>query len=317
MRVIVAVIVAAVLGYAGYWVVASRVVTGQIDRVLATTDLIAAQDVRLSGFPYRFDVRAREVALATQDGQHGWAAPDVTVTALSYRPHHLIGFVTGAQTLRWRGVQMGLNADATQASIVFVPGTDLALARANLVLDAPVLEAGFGATRADVIRAALRGADTQLDLALEGLALSPAAALVAWLDPSASLPPLIARVALDAGITLDAPVSLRGPAAQMQAIDLRALAVDWGALTLEATGTLRVDGPGTLGGQITLQVTGWPVVLDALGRSGAIAPDMLGMAGQMAASMSDPATGVLALPLSITASRVALGPFVLGRLPPF
>lgn len=319
MRVIVAVVLLGLVGYGGYWLLASRALSAQIDQVLVTSDAIAASDVQVSGFPYRFDLRARDVALASADAQQTWFAPDVTLTALSYRPHHLIGFVTGEQALTWNGVPMTLNSESTRASLVLTPGTALAVARANLVVDAPVLQVAGTAHRADTVRAALRAPDTDaptLDLAIEALTLTPDPALVAGLDPAGTLPAMIARIGLDATLVLDAPVGLRS-ARKVEGIDLRALNFEWGTLVVSATGTLRPDGAGTLGGQITLQVQGWPLLLDALARNGAIAPDMLGMARQMAASMADPSTGELTLPLSVAGSRVSLGPFVLGQLPRF
>jgi hypothetical protein len=317
MRVIVAVILAGVLLYAGYWFAASRAVQAQIDQVLALSGPISAQDVQVSGFPYRFDLRGRDVALRSGGGRIAWRAPDVTVTALSYRPHHMIGFVTGQQALVWDGLDMALDAESTRASLVLTPQTDLAIARANLVLDAPVLQ-GAGLThRADTLRAALRGTGTALDVAVEGSALGLDPALTGWLDPTGALPPLVAQVGLDAALTLDVPLSFAGPRAVVQGIDLRALSLDWGDLGVVASGKLTRDGPATFGGQISLRVTGWKLVLDALGRSGVIAPEMMGMAGQMAASMTDPGSGVLTLPLAVAGSRVALGPFVLGQLPPF
>lgn len=317
MRVIVAVILVAVLGYAAYWVVASRAISGQIDQILAQSQSVAARDVELSGFPYRFDLRARDVAVTSADGQNGWRAPDLTVTALSYRPHHLIAFATGQQALTWRGVPILLDVDATRASLVLTAGTALDVARANLVIDAAVIQVAGGTYKADTLRAALRGNGTTLDLALEGLALTPDPALVAWLDPMGTLPPLLASIGLDAGLTLDAPLSLRGDRVTVQDIAVRALSLDWGPLMVSATGDLRADSPTTWAGQINLQVTGWPLLLDALARNGAIAPDMLGLARQMAASMADPVSGVLTLPLGVAGSRVSLGPIALGSLPRF
>ncbi len=317
MRVIVALILVGVLGYAGYWVVASRALSAQIDQVLVGSSTISASDVEMSGFPYRFDLAARDVALRSADTQRAWRAPEVTVTALSYRPHHLIAFVTGQQALTWAGVPMVLDAASTRASLVAKPSLTVEIARANLVVDAAVLQIEGTTHKADVLRAALRGNDTALDLAVEGLALTPDPALVTWLDPTGSLPPIIASLGLDAGLTLDAPLSLRGPSAEPQTIDLRALSLEWGPLEVETKGNLRADGAGLWSGQLELRVTGWPLVLDALARNGVIAPDMHGMARQMAASMADPVSGAVTLPLSVAGSRVAIGPFVLGQLPRF
>jgi hypothetical protein len=317
MRVIVAVILAAVLGYAGYWLVASRTLSSQIESAVALSERWSVQDLQMSGFPYRFDLRGRELSLRNSDDQFGWRAADVTVTALSYRPHHMIGFITGEQAVVWNGLPMVLQADSTRASLVLAPRADLAVTRANLVLDTPVLQ-GAGLTHtADTIRAALRADGPTLDLAIEGAALALDPVMVRWLDPAGALPPLVARVGLDAGLTLDAPLSFAGQGATLQAIDLRALSLDWGALVVQMSGNLAVDGPGTLGGQVTLRLTGWSLVLDAMARNGLVKPEMIGMAGQMAASMTDPATGVLTLPLTVSGSRVAFGPIVLGQLPPF
>lgn len=317
MRVIVGLILAAMLFYAGYWVVAVRTVNAQIEQVLQSSKQLAAADVQVSGFPHRFDLRGRDVVLTSRDMQTRWFAPDVTVTALSYRPNHMIALVTGQQELMWRGVRTVLNAESTSASLVLTPGTALAVARSNLALDRATLQVAGSTQQVDTLRVAARTQDNNLDLAIEALTLTPDPALVAWLDPNGTLPPLVARLGLDAVLNMNAPVALRGAQPQVLGMDVRALMLDWGALTLQASGTLRTDGPGTLGGQITLRIKGWPLVLDALARNGAIAPDMVGMARQMIASMSDPASGELTLPLSVSGSRVAVGPFVLATLPRF
>ncbi|MFN4058153.1 MAG: DUF2125 domain-containing protein [Roseinatronobacter sp.] len=309
MRVIVGSIVAAALIWSGYWAFAAHGVRAQIESAVAANPDISVGDWQLGGFPYRFELDAREVAFVTPDGAHGWQGPRVALTALAYKPQHLIATFPAESRLRVLGLDMDLGLGEGRASVIVQPGLRLDLDRANLALDQVALKA-LGLTHsADALRLALRADGAALDVALEVTAITPDALI---LPVSEVLPAMIGRFGLDAQLTLSAPVALAAPSPNLTEITLRAIVLDWGDLKLSGTGTLRPDGPGTFGGDVALSVQNWPKLLGLLTASGALEPEMLGMAQMMLAGMADPATGGLTLPLSLRASQVFLGPFPLG-----
>lgn len=309
MRLIVGSVIALALIWSGYWAYAAQGLRSQIESAVAANPDMRVGDWQLGGFPYRFELDARDVAFVTPDGAHGWQGPRVALTALAYQPQHMIATFPAQSRLRVLGLDMDLALDEGRASVIVQPGLRLDLERANLALDRISLGALGLTHRADSLRVALDADGTALDLGIEALSITPDALILPKGDV---LPALIARAGLDARLTLSAPVALAASSPQVSQIDLRQIVLDWGDLKLTGTGTLRPDGPGTFGGDVTLSVENWPKLLGLLTASGALDPDMLGMAQMMLAGMADPATGRLDLALSLRASQVFLGPFPLG-----
>ena len=309
MRVIVGSIVAAVLIWSGYWAFAAHGMRSQIESAVVANPDIAVGEWQLGGFPYRFELDARDVAFVTPDGAHGWQGPRVALTALAYQPQHMIATFPAQSRLRVLGLEMDLGLGEGRASVIVQPGLRLDLDRANLALDQISLGALGLTHRADALRVALRADGAALDVGLEATAIAPDALI---LPKGEVLPAMIARAGLDARLTLSAPVAFAAPSPHVTQIDLRQIVLDWGDLQVTGTGSLRPDGPGTFGGDVTLSVENWPKLLGLLTASGALEPDMLGMAQMMLAGMADPATGRLDLALSLRASQVFLGPFPLG-----
>lgn len=315
MRLIVVTIVAAALAYALYWFGAARVARAQIAQTITATDGLSVGDWSLNGFPYRFQWDATNVALKDTNGRSGWQGERVAITALSYRPNHLIATLPPVQILRLWGIDMPLENRAARASLILRPGTSLDVQRANLAIDNAALTILGSTHRADTLRAALRAQPDGVDLALEGIAITLDPPLIRLLDPAGQLPPLMAQAGFDATLTLDRPLALRGPSPRVDGITLRRIVLDWGAISIAGDGVLTPDGPETWGGSVNLRIEGWPVLLDILRQTEAISPDMFGMAQTMLANMADPATGRLNLPLSVRASQIFLGPFPIGALP--
>ena len=317
MRIILGVVVAALLGFGGYWWAVARTV----DRQLAGAGPISAAGVQITGFPTRFEVQATDLRLRGRDGLSDWQVPTITVTTPSARPTRFDLRLADRQTFTLSGQRMTLEGQNTQARITTRIGLPPVLTGVEGSIDAPRLVLGDPALglmlRADGARLVAPG-DGQtfaLDMQVTGATLP--APVLRVLDPANVLPPAIALVALDGQVQLDAPLSPGTPAPSVAALDLSRIALDWGAVQVTGSAQLRADGPGTLGGQITLHLQGWPLVLDALARLGIVPQDQMQMVRMLAASMVDPQTRALVLPLSVAASRIALGPIPLGRLPRF
>lgn len=273
-------------------------------------------DVAVSGFPARFALSTTELRLQSADGRMGWQGAGVAVSAPVWDPLTMTIELPAEQALVVRGVPITLRADAAGATLGLSFGADVPIRQAALALT-PVEMAALGLThRAQSLRATLAQDTGGVQLSVETTALALDPMLRGLLDPGASLPAQLERVALDAVLSLSAPLALRGTVPRVQAIDVQAAQLRWGKIAIDATAALARDGAQTFAGTLTLRVTGWPELLALLVRVGVVGPDMVPLAQGMAAGMTDPATGILTLPLEMRASRLWLGPFGLGQLPP-
>ena len=333
MRVIIATVLAAAIGYGGYWWAAARLIDTRLAATLTQPAGLPggarAQGVTVGGFPYRFDVTLTAPELLSPDLH--WTSPDLRVQALSYRPHHLIATFAPGQRLRIGGTQWDITQDSLQASLVTRPDAGLqslldgtiprlGVLRGNLAGTGLTLHSDTGSAQIETLRAALREGQTDTgapaqDLAVEAFNITPTAALRDALDPDATLPPMIARAALQGRAQLAAPLALPGPAPQLDALTLDQIALDWGAFQITGSAALAQDSGAGLDGTITLQISDWPRLLRALVTTGAIGADIAPMAQMMLTGMADPATGRMTLPLVVRGSVASLGPVALFRLP--
>ena len=94
MRLLLAVIVIAALGWSAYWVIGQRgLEQGLADWFEARRAegwVAETSDLRVRGFPNRFDTGFSDLLLADPETGLAWEAPYFQLSALSYRPNHVI-----------------------------------------------------------------------------------------------------------------------------------------------------------------------------------------------------------------------------------
>ncbi len=270
-----------------------------------------------AGFPNRIDLTVTEPRLITPRGDWGWQAPFVQSFALSYRPWHLVAAFAPEQVIQTPAGRLELQSEKLQASLVLVPGTDLALDRFTLagqglsfggLLDLGVAQLSL-ATRPTVDRALGH------DLGLSAQGITPPAALTARL-PAGLLPALIEVVHLDAGLEFDAALDRHAGRAQprLTRIGLREARVEWGAIRLHASGSLTPDAAGLAEGPLTLRLEGAQQALALAQAVGLLTPDTRPLWENALGTLA-PAGGPLELPLRLGGGVIQLGPMVLGPAP--
>ncbi len=320
LRVLLVGIIGAFLAWGGYWFFGSRAVEREATAWIAATPEASVESLRVRGFPNRFDLTLTQPVYDTPD--LAWSAPFAQVFALSYKPNHVLVVFPHDQSLRVLGADWMLNSSDMRASLVARASSEIGLDRANLVIEALRARGVSGdSLRADKVRLASRALDDDPhahEIGAEVLGLRPPPGFLAQVDPNGALPPVIERVHLDGVVRFGRPLyRAAGSDARIEALDLRGLTIDWGAVSLNAEGALQVDGAGQVAGDVSVTLANWRLLLDGLRAAGLWDPGMdpliLGLLGGLAREDGDETT--LTLPLTAQGGTLYLGPFALGRLP--
>ena len=324
MKRLITVVAVLAAAYAGYWYVGAQAVKAGARAALTEARANRwgdAGEVTLAGFPSRFDLTFDGPRLQSPDGSIAWAAPVAQLFALSYRPNAIIAWLPPEQELQLDGQSYQIRNEDMRASARFGLATDLPLAEATAVIEAPEIAASsLGPLgKARQLRAALAEAPP-----LEDLPNAPTyrIGLEALDVDSLLLGAPIPRVTLDAIAALRAPLdraSLEaGEMPRPQQVDLRGLHLDWGGKRLDVTGMLTLDRAGNPDGTLELRTQDWQAWLSEAIARGLIPAKQQILIGSVAQGLAQQsADGALVLPLSFRGGKTYLGPLALGPAPRF
>lgn len=325
MRVILWLVAALAVLWCGYWFLAARTLRTETLAALATMKAEGRadySDVALGGFPARFELTVTDPAFRDPDRGLAWRAPRATVHALAYDPSRIIAVLPSDQVLGIAGQTIALTTTDMRASAAFGRSADLPLQHAEAITDRTTAQSanGWSITAAQV-RLATRAEDFtafRYRLGAEGTGLT-LSGLPAEILGRAGLGNGPGRIRLDAGASFDGPLDRNAVQAPPRTteIDVRALELDWGALSLRGNGTLSVDPDGVPKGTLTLSVRNWQGLPPLMVAAGLVPADM---ETRLAATMAQLARlsgkpDELTLPLAFQAGWVALGPLPLGPAP--
>lgn len=136
MRYLLAAIVAAALGWGGYWYLGAsqteRALRGWFDARSQEGWVANYSDISTTGFPNRLDSTIRDPELADPDTGVAWRAPFVQFLSLSYKPNHIIAVWPRTQTLASPNETITILSDGLKGSLVFEPRSNLAIDRATI-----------------------------------------------------------------------------------------------------------------------------------------------------------------------------------------
>lgn len=328
MRLLTVIAGVLALSYGGYWLLASRsveaAVRAEVDR-LSAAGLASAAEVRLEGFPSRFDLTFEAPEVVDRSGLTGWRAPFLQVFALAYRPNHVIVVWPDEQEVMVAGLPLAVTSSEMRASAV-VAGTDVALDHMTYVAKdlrlAPPDGAGIGLGEARLATRRAPGLNNGHDLGVALLGLVPDPAIRAVLDPGGTLPESLEWLRLDAGLAFDRPINRSAGARggpKLTAVDLREVSLRWGPLALEGKGRVAADSAGLAEGQIDLVARDWRRLVALAAQAGMVKPELAptfeAMLEQIDAADGDP--DALRAPLVWKDGRTRLGPIPLGPAPRF
>lgn len=309
----------ATLAWGGYWFAGARALERAVAQQLETNPFFSATSHRVRGFPNRFDLTLSEPSLS-QPGL-SWRAPFVQIFALTYRPHHLIAVFAHDQEFVIDGATFGLHSRDMRASLVMAPETALPLERLALVIDRPELRSATATHRAEALRFATRAlSPTRHQAVVELQTLFADTALMAALDPAGHWPRRLDLLSLEVEAEYDRALdrhALAGPPPYLVSLALTRARLAFDGIVLGASGRLEADAWGLLSGPLTLEISGWPALLERLREAGLIAPDEAALWQRTLQGLADPADPTrLEAPLAVREGLVRLGPLTLGSLPP-
>lgn len=270
-----------------------------------------------AGYPNRIDLTITEPRLITPRGDWGWQAPFVQSFALSYKPWHIIAALPPTQNLLTPIGTLTLQAEKLQASLILVPGSDLALDRFNLAGQGLALDGLLDLGITQLALATRPTLDRALghDLGITAAGITPPAALGAAL-PVGLLPAQIDILHINAGLEFDAALDRhagqRPP--QLTRLGLRELRLEWGEIRLFASGSLTPDANGLAEGPLDLRLEGSEQLLELAQALGLLTPETR-PGWQSALGSLSPSGRPIELPLRLSGGLIQLGPLVLGPAP--
>lgn len=312
--------------YAGYWVVGSRLADHALRNWFTARHAqgwtASYDELKVRGFPSRFDVTIKGLDLLDSASGFGWKAPQVEFDALSYQPQHYVATWPQAQTLLTPAGPVAIASTKMQASLVFIPGPSFRLNRSQLVVTdlavkpASDTDLAWAAARMTfaTARAPATGNGQRVGLELDGLELPPAA--LANLGPGGTLPATVDRLHVDAVVDFDRPWDRHaveeGNLPRPTHVRLADLSLTWGAMAATVTGELAIDAAGVPEGALQVRAPGWRGSFDLLTRAGLIPASSHGMI--LAALTFAAAAGGGGEDLSVTLGFSG-GAMTLGALP--
>ena len=329
MRVLLAIVILAALGWSGWWWLAAtardRALTGWLAERRADGWVAEAEDVRVTGFPGRLDTIVTGLDLADPEAGWSWRADEFQVLSLSYKPHHVIAVLPGTQVVG-DPVRDHHRHQRDAARVGDLPAEPAARARPHdlrdrrhAALQRPRLDRRH--RQGDPRDPARRGgAPNAHDLAFDAEALALPAGLTAGLNVGAVLPDAISPVGLDATLAFDRPwdrATVEGENPTLEQVRIRDLSLAWGRLDLRGRGTLEVDDEGFAEGRLDLRARNWQEMVDIAEAAGALDP---GVAGAVRAGLGLVArlagdADAIDVPLDFADGVARLGPVVIGPAP--
>jgi len=324
MRAILTLVMVLAMAWCGYWFVGARWVKQGAEAALAGARAqgyrAEASGLSVRGFPNRFDLTVTDLRLANPATGYGWTAPFVQILSLSYRPWHIIAAFAKQQQVQTPWQDLAVASDKLQGSVVFVPGTNLALDRLTVAGDGMRVTSDLGWTvGVDTLRFSTRQVDgdrTRHEINLEMLGLQPDPGVTAALP---DFPETLEKLRLNAIVTLRVPLDRRAGQSYPRAskVEVKEVRLVWGTLVLSGSGSVAAAADGLAEGRIALRLTNWrdamPLAVAAGLITAEVAPTWLNMLALLAAQTGTPED--LDLPLIFARGRASLGPFPLGPAP--
>ncbi len=308
--------------WCGYWAAGTyaihRGVMQGIDAALRQGNHISPVIVT-AGFPTSFDVTLQDLDLGHPPTGMRWQTPTLQVQAAMWRPWHVVALLDDAHTLTTPTEELALLADDIRASLTVTPDTSLTLSQFATTLIRPALQSSLGWRGVgDIAEIHLNHMPDQPNtyaatLNLTNVQIDPAFMTATGLDGT------IARIAVDGTITLSAPLDRFAGQTQPQvtAIALSNAGLEWGDVTVAASGTINADAQGLAEGRIAITVTNWRLLVSALVGTATVSASegrmIEGFLNAIATEAGDAET--LSVPLVYQNGVGLLGPIPLGPAP--
>lgn len=308
MKRLIAIILAAALGWSGLWAYEAYSLRGAVADWLdarRAEGWEASARIKVRGFPSRLDLTLSDLSLTDPEGR-SLSAPILQSLGLTYKPgHHILALPRGAVLTDGAG-RLEISGDGIRASL-----TETADGQwLRLIAEAETLTLSG---RED-ISFARPIFDLRLTDGLTYRTTLTAQALAATASPlrpdQARAVEILSDITFDTDWRLD---NLTDQRPQPTRIDLDHASYTVDEIDISLAGLLDISASGTPSGALTLRAENWQAALDRAGLPDSLT-DMLSSTLGMAASLSGRAD-TLDLPLTFRDGKTLLGPLPLGPAP--
>ncbi len=322
LAVLAVIVVAA--AYSAYWFVAAGWLRDGVDAWSearrAEGLAVERQGLELSGFPFRL---VAEIAAPKIERPRAWSwsAERLVIVARPWSFGQLRLVLPREQRLTQRrgtGAARVFTLAAQRGFVLLTFGSGrldgVTVEAAGVALATADDEIRLGRLDASGLRTSAAAID--LDIAIEDLVLPPRV--------RAPLGRKIARLAVDGTIEGEVPAApiadaLAAWSAAGGRLDPGHVAVRWGALSVDAVGTLTLDDELRPLAAMTAEIVGYAAVLEALAKTGAIKARDASLATIALGLLAKPGPNgarVLTVPLTAQNGTLYVGPLALLRLAP-
>ena len=328
LLIIPALVVLAIAGWSAYWFIAAAQVEAGVEQWIARQRAAGAEishgAMTVGGYPFRLrlDIAQPNIALPARPEQPHWRAYGISAISHPWTPRHVIVDVSGTQELTASidGKRATWRLFSGQALASWQGGDADGFERLSIDLHEAVLsENGAARLRAKRTQLHVRPAAVAEDLA--DLVVRSEDAEILWPLPPA-FQPAVSRAELQLTVTgrppLDAPLP-QALAAWRDAggtLEVQAVTLDWGELSMQGSGTLAVDGEMRPMGSLTAKIRGYDVLLDAARDDGQITDGATRAAKAVLGLLAAANGGMLSVPVRLQDGQAFLGPVLIARLSP-
>jgi hypothetical protein len=328
VRIFFGLLIIITIGWSGYWFIGSSAqqsgLTTWLEERRAAGWVADYDDLKVQGFPSRFDTNITNLNLADPKSGWAWRTPSLQVLMLSYKPNHVIAVLPPEHVVATPKERIKVNSDVIRASIKFDANTDLALNALTGEMSNVVLTSSEGWTSemkaAKLATRQSASTPNAHDLFFQADELKPARIFTKIIDPDSQLPAVFDTMRIDLTAEFDAPWdrhAVEGQKPEIATLTIKDISATWGELNFEAKGDLTFDNAGTPTGKVSVRAKNWKDMITLGVSSGAIPEELQSTLesglGLLARMSGNPNT--IDAPLSFKNGFISLGPIPIGRAP--
>lgn len=331
MRALLTLTTIIVLGWSAYWGAGYQAQKTALENWVTQQQqagwTVDIDDLKIAGYPNRFDTTFTGLTLADPAQGWSWQAPAFQILALSYKPNHIIATWPGKHILTLKAGAYAFESTQMRASLVFKPETSLALDRLQLEAGNTDLQGPNGLnTTAGTLKLAFvsnPAAATNVPEYNAFVGIMTATLAPEWqtlIDPEGLLPATITEARIDTTLRFDRPwdrFAAESTPPNLVNILLKDLHLEWGQVTIHGEGEGHIAATGYLEGQFTLHVENWHAVFQVAKTAGFIAAQNAGKieySTRLLAALSEN-PDIVKIPLKFANGNTYFGPVIVGEAP--
>ena len=324
MRWYMKLLIIAGLGWSGYWFVGAKGQEQLFDNWLETNRangwIANSTDMRVTGFPNRFDTIITALDLRGPSGNWGWQAERFQVFALSYKPNHIILSWPGKQVITNSEGSLTLEGTKMRGSIELAANSDLTLERLRAEATDLIGISSLGwETRARTATLAFfqdSERDNRYRLGFDlGDVTIPQEYMTAVAQAGQSSG-VISRVLISANIDFENAINrdtLNTGLPQWNALEIEKVELNWGRANLSMTGQLSAGYNGYINGNMNFSVENWQILWTAYKQITVLSPAELALIESALSGLSQ--GNILEFSLRFNNGKAYIGPFAIGNAP--